>query len=508
MFERIFYLCLLHFTLFPGTSFSEKTEKLPDTSFSFTLQNQIVRFTSEGDLFDIQLSHNYCDVAIIDKTFHNQNGVSLIRMETRNDLLPDDSIKLSPYKMHRSQSDTTVTFSFFSSPQASGIQVIKEYTFHKNNYTLAFSGRLIGDNPGTTTEKNLPGLQLTFPDDIRNGGDLVYLGKKVKTLRTDKLPETDTLKEGDWTGIHNRFWGCFIQSSASNLPIIHKNGSFIVEFSQSSSLKMYYGPIVYKELKKADHHLGRLLYQLPFWMRWLSFGFLFVFDALLKLSRSVPLSLLLLSVCVKIVLAPLFKLASIWQKQVNRQSSLLLPRLDEIKKKYKGEEQTRKTLEVYKELGISPLYSLKSLLSAGIQIPVFFAAYHMLSEHIALSNTSFLWIKDLSFPDHLFKLPFTIPFFGEYFNILPFIMTSFTICASWIHTDPSLSISLQKKQRKNLYWMAALFFLLLYTSPAGMVIYWTMNNILAFLTTFFEFIVQKQERRKEKPTQSQIQEGT
>jgi membrane protein insertase Oxa1/YidC/SpoIIIJ len=147
-------------------------------------------------------------------------------------------------------------------------------------------------------------------------------------------------------------------------------------------------------------------------------------------------------------------------------------------------------------------------LSAAIQIPVFFAAYHMLSEHIALSNTSFLWIKDLSFPDHLLKLPFTIPIFGEYFNILPFIMTSITICASWIHTDTSLSVSLQKKQRINLYWMAALFFLLLYTSPAGMVIYWTMNNILAFLATFFEFIMQKQERRKEKTTQSQIPAGT
>jgi len=508
MLERIFYLCILHFILFPGFSFSEKTEKLPDHSFSFTLQNQIIRFTSEGDLLDIQLSHNCYDVIKIDKTFHNQAGIPLMRMEFSNDLLSDSSIRPSPYKLHRSQTDTTATFSFSSSPLASGIKLVKEYTFHKNNYTLVFSGRLVYVDPGTITEKYFPELQFTFPDDIRNGGDLVYLGKKVQILNNDKLPETDTLKADDWTGIHNRFWGCFIQSDGSNLLLIRKDGSFEIGLSPSSGLKIYYGPIVYDELKKADHHLGRLLYRLPFWMRWLSFGFLFVFDVLLKVFRNVPLSLLLLSVCVKIVLAPLFKLASIWQKQVNRQSSLLQPRLDEIKRKYKGEEQTRKTLEAYKELGISPLYSLKSLLSAAIQIPVFFAAYHMLSEHIALSNTSFLWIKDLSFPDHLFKLPFAIPFFGEYFNVLPFIMTSFTFCSSWIHTDPSLSVSLQKKQRKNLYWMAALFFLLLYTSPAGMVIYWTMNNILAFLASLFEFIMQKQEKRKEKTIQSQIPEIT
>lgn len=507
MFERIFYLCLLHFTLLSGVSFSEKTEKLPDSLFSFTLQNQLIRFTTEGDLVDIQMSHNYCDVVKIDKTF--RTSVPLIRIEIWNSLHSDQSsIGPSSYKIHRSQSDTTVTFSFSSSPLASGIQVVKEYTFHKNNYSLVFSGRLIGEELRAIPEKNLPELHVTFPDDMRSGGDLVYLGKKVQILNTDKFPENDTLKADNWTGIHNRFWGCFIQSAESSLPVICKDGSFIIGLSQSSSLRMYYGPIVYDELIKTDHHLGRLIYRLPFWMRWLSFGFLFVFDALLKLFNSVPLSLLLLSVCVKIVLAPLFKLASIWQKQVNRQSSLIQPHLDEIKRKYKGEEQTRKTLEAYKELGINPLYSLKSLLSAAIQIPVFFAAYHMLSEHIALSSTSFLWIKDLSFPDHLFKLPFTIPFFGEYFNILPFIMTSFTICSSWIHTDPSLSISLQRKQRKNLYWMAALFFLLLYTSPAGMVIYWTMNNILAFLASFFEFIMQKQEKRKCKLVQSQIPADT
>jgi len=508
MFERIFYLCLLNLTLFTDVSFSEKTEKQPDSLSSVTLQNQIIRFTTEGDLFDIQISHNYCDVVRIDKVFHNQNGVPLIRMETGNDLLSDNSIELSLYKMHQYQTDTTVNISFFSSPLSSGIQVVKEYIFHKNNYSLVFSGRLAGEDLRAIPEKNSQELQITFPDDMRSGGDLVYLDKKIQTLNFDKLPETGTLKGGCWIGIHSRFWGCFIQSSESSLPFKHKDGSFRIELSKSSDLRMYYGPIVYNELKKADHHLGKLLYQLPFWMRWLSFGFLFIYDALLKIFHSVPLSLLLLSICVKIILAPLFRLASIWQKQVNHQSSLLQPRLDEIKKRYKGEEQTRKTLEAYKELGISPLYSLKSLLSAAIQIPVFFAAYHMLSEHIALSNTSFLWIKDLSFPDHLFKLPFTMPFFGEYFNVLPFVMTFFTICSSWIHTDPSLSVTLQKKQRKSLYWMAALFFLLLYTSPAGMVIYWTMNNILAFIGSFFEFIMQKQEKRKNKPIQTQISEGT
>jgi YidC/Oxa1 family membrane protein insertase len=221
-------------------------------------------------------------------------------------------------------------------------------------------------------------------------------------------------------------------------------------------------------------------------MRWLSIGLLFIFDSLLKISGNVVLSIVALSICVKIIISPLFKIANKWQKKVNEQNALLQPRLIEIRSKYKGEEQNKQTFALYKELGINPLYSLKSLLSAAIQIPVFFAAYHMLSEHIALMGVSFLWISDLSFPDHAIRLPFGLPYFGDYLNILPFIMTSITFAASWLHTDHSLSSALRKKQRSNLYMMAALFFILLYTSSSGMVIYWTMNNLLAFFSTLIE----------------------
>jgi hypothetical protein len=69
------------FHIFPWLFFLRKTEKLPDHSFSFTLQNQIIRFTSEGDLLDIQLSHKHYDVVKVDKTFHNQTGIPLIKMK-------------------------------------------------------------------------------------------------------------------------------------------------------------------------------------------------------------------------------------------------------------------------------------------------------------------------------------------------------------------------------------------------------------------------------------------
>lgn len=495
--QKLVFFCILYLLCPIAFVFSDISGNHHD-SYSFTLHNQTIVFSASGDLLNVNISYNDGNVVRLNRSF-GSGKLPLLRIRAQNTPVEHSSIPAPSASFSQYQSDSTMSFRFSSIPFSSDISLTKEYVFNKNDYSLRFSCQFEGNGFDSSQKNFSPELQFTFSDKIQPKGKLTFLGKKVKSLHPDKLG-IDTIKSSIWAGIHDRFWCCLIKPD-SNLPVIYRDNSLILKLSsdkaQLSSFRIYYGPIVPDELNKVDHNLTKLLYPLPFWMRWLSFGFLYIFNFLLKLLHNVPVSLILLSVCVKIILAPLFKIASIWQKQVNRQSSILQPRLEEIKKRFKGEEQTRKTLELYKELDISPLYSLKSLLSAAIQIPVFFAAYHMLSEHIALSNSSFLWISDLSSPDHLFKLPFSIPLFGNHFSILPFIMTFFTIASTWLHTDSSLSISLQQKQRANLYWMAALFFLLLYTSPAGMVIYWTMNNILAFMTSIIEFRLQQSKNKRD-----------
>ncbi|MCK6370421.1 MAG: YidC/Oxa1 family membrane protein insertase, partial [Gammaproteobacteria bacterium] len=67
-------------------------------------------------------------------------------------------------------------------------------------------------------------------------------------------------------------------------------------------------------------------------------------------------------------------------------------------------------------------------------------------------------------------------FFGADFNLLPLVMTALTVVSAFVQRDDSLSAELLKKQQRQLYLMAAGFFLLFYTFPAGMVLYWTANN--------------------------------
>jgi membrane protein insertase Oxa1/YidC/SpoIIIJ len=108
---------------------------------------------------------------------------------------------------------------------------------------------------------------------------------------------------------------------------------------------------------------------------------------------------------------------------------------------------------------------------------VFIAAFDMLGENFALDGTAFLWIGDLAKPDRWLDLPWAIPFFGAHLNLLPFLMTALTLLAAWSQRDASLSADLQQQQARRLYLMAGAFFVLLYTFPAGMVLYWTSSNL-------------------------------
>jgi hypothetical protein len=114
--------------------------------------------------------------------------------------------------------------------------------------------------------------------------------------------------------------------------------------------------------------------------------------------------------------------------------------------------------ELYEQFGYWPFYSIRSLASLFIQIPILIAAYEALSDYAPLKNT---WLGS---PDAFF--------IG--FNLLPFAMTFINLCAVFISSEP------ESKERKQGIFIAMVFFGLLYTSPAALLIYWTFNQLFTF----------------------------
>jgi len=187
-------------------------------------------------------------------------------------------------------------------------------------------------------------------------------------------------------------------------------------------------------------------------------------------------TIILFSLLVGLITMPLGHLRKRLQTSVDLIQARIEPDLKSIKQEYDGEEAHEKIMGVYKDNKISPLFTIKPLFIPLIQAPILISIFAALGEMSQLSGAGFLWIKDLSRPDAIASLPMTIPLLGKDLNLLPWIMSAVTVVSAIIYTNPVASPELLRKQKNNLYYLAAGFFILFYPFPAALIIFWTGIN--------------------------------
>ncbi|MCR5495753.1 MAG: membrane protein insertase YidC [Treponema sp.] len=193
-----------------------------------------------------------------------------------------------------------------------------------------------------------------------------------------------------------------------------------------------------------------------------------------ELFHCAGLSIIGVSFAVTLLCLPLYDIAEKWQKIERDTQKRLKPGIARIKACFKGDEQYMILSTFYKQNHYHPLMSLRSSISLLIQIPFFMAAYIFLSRSIDLIGYDFYFIRDFSKPDALFKVgSFSI-------NLLPILMTIINIVAGAIYTK-----GFPIKEKLQIYLMALVFMIILYNSPSGMVLYWTMNNVFSLIKNFF-----------------------
>jgi YidC/Oxa1 family membrane protein insertase len=295
-------------------------------------------------------------------------------------------------------------------------------------------------------------------------------------------------QEGSWVGARTRFWS-FLVSPKNNQGSAYKINESELEIRLRSTtidglhrFVLYFGPLNTKQFSVAEPELRKLMYAALWdWLRQLCFFIEWVFIWLLNLSGNSGLAIILLACVLKILIYPINQIAEKWQDDVNVIHSMLQPKIDEIKSSFSGEEANRRIMKMYKNKNISPFYSIKSLFGFLIQIPIFIAVFDVLGESIYLLGEPFAFINDLSKPDQWAMLPLFIPFFGASINLLPFCMMIISMLSAYLYTDKNLNKDLLSNQKRKLYLMSFLFFVLLFTFPAGMVLYWTTSNFLQLM---------------------------
>ncbi len=203
-----------------------------------------------------------------------------------------------------------------------------------------------------------------------------------------------------------------------------------------------------------------------------------LFELVFKIARdatdNLGLSIVILSIVINLLVLPLYMCADAMQERTRKKEAELAPYIKHIKKTFTGDERMMMLQTFYKQNHYSPLSALSGAVSLLLEIPFFIAAYSFLSGVAEFQGASLGPIADLSKPDGLLTIgSLTI-------NVLPFVMTIFNIVASVLFLKGA-----PLKAKIQLYAMAAFFLVFLYTSPAGLLFYWTLNNFFSLIKNLF-----------------------
>lgn len=318
-------------------------------------------------------------------------------------------------------------------------------------------------------------------------------GEKIQTAKWDKVEKKGffSSKPVAWAGFAKKYyivavkpeWKIIAAEARAQAGTPTLNGLLRMEpvtlgagETQSRKFLVYAGPQHYQSLKATGAGFED----------YFSRGFLGVFKLWLMLAlnflngfvHNYGWAIILLTVLIKILFAPVTHISF----ESQRKMQAIQPKMKALQERYKGnnEKLHKETMELFKRNRVNPMAGCLPML---IQMPVLIAMYHLLSEAIELQGAPFIgWIQDLSAPDRLFMLPFTVPFLGwDAVNLLPLLMVASQFGFQKIM--PQASSSPEQAMIFNL--MPVIFGFICYNMPSGLVLYWSLQNLLSILHHMF-----------------------
>ncbi len=186
------------------------------------------------------------------------------------------------------------------------------------------------------------------------------------------------------------------------------------------------------------------------------------------------LAIIVLSLLMNILVLPLYRRADIMQEAARDVDMKLRAGVAHIKKTFSGDERMMILQTYYRQNNYKPTDALNGSISLLLEIPFFMAAYQFLSGLDILDGVALGPIKDLGAPDGLVVIG------GLAINLLPILMTLINVISSALYLK-----GFPLKTKIQLYGMALFFLVFLYTSPACLVFYWTLNNVFSLVKTIF-----------------------
>jgi YidC/Oxa1 family membrane protein insertase len=363
----------------------------------------------------------------------------------------------------------------FQAQTPSGISVTKSLTFSGSAYPIALE---VGVQSGSG-DLPIPELVITERSDhsVPNPdapfeGFIALVDGKIKR---DGSPEANQSHEYNgtvsWAGFGYTYFlfALLPEDPGRYTASVRNTGAMLIGSiggpPGQARYNLFIGPKELEVLNSVGKELER---SIDFgYFAFISIPFLYMLHFFHRFTGSYGIDIILLTVLLKLLMAPLTHKSFVSMKQMQK----LQPQMERLKEKLGNDREklNKEIMELYRRNGVNPLGGCLPML---LQFPVFIGLYNALSTPIELRHAPFLWIKDLSRPDWQ-SLPFTVGDWHLGVPILTILMGASMFVQQWM--TPSAG---DPNQRKMMLMMPLIFTFMFVSFPAGLTVYWLVNNIL------------------------------
>ena len=398
-----------------------------------------------------------------------------------------------------------------------GLKIIREISFDEN-FMITITDQVINGTSETIDLTNFSYLRRKNyePENkffILHEGPLGVFNDTLKEVSYDELQENKEIVESTkngWIGYTDHYWQVAIfpdtneSFKARFKTLNNRRNSIQIDFINDNVKSIKPSEILVtksyvfagaKEVPLIDNYIkqlnvNKLDLSVDFgWFYFLTKPLFYALNFLSTKFQNFGIGIIILTIFIRIILFPL---ANKSFKSMNSMR-ILTPEIQRVRERYKDDKQkmNQEMFALYREKKINPAAGCLPIL---IQIPIFFALYKVLFVSIEMRHAPFFgWIKDLSAPDptSLFNLFGLIPWDPPLFltiGIWPLLMGLTMYLQQKINPPPPDPI-----QAKIFMMLPFIFTFLLATFPSGMVVYWTVNNVLSIGQQYILLKKQKKE---------------
>jgi YidC/Oxa1 family membrane protein insertase len=475
---------------------------------SFTIETNVflARFTNRGgELTSLKLKEfSNPDGSLVDMVFSQDSGVYPFTLFNYEQSLTGPGVSF---------------FQTFVAPNGVPFVLRKSFSFKPDSYMIEARVTIensVNDYPdlkrdgfaytiGMEPQIGPAFEKLDRRNEFRNY--MYYAEGKKKNIRTPKDGVESITSRVSWVALTGKYFEVIAVPDATQyaitvdtrtIPGIKDRSSLYLSRPEIKSsmntdvYRFYMGPkkrdvlARFNDASKNPYGLSNLHFEetlaTSVIIGWLANILKFFLELFYRLIPNYGVAIILLTILIKAILFPLTHKS--YESTARMQA--LQPKVNELRDKYKDNPQkmNQEMAALYKKEGVSPLGGCLPLL---LQLPIFFALYSLLNTHFALRSAVFIpgWINDLSSPESIWDFsPFTIPIVGWHnLRVLPFVMLVTTFIKSRFTQAPDSSAAANMKLMT--YAMPIVFFFILYDMPSGLVLYWTMQNVLTIFQQMY-----------------------